>query len=118
MTQPGYAHRITFLLDTRVSLESLVLNRLHRLPEIRREEWLRGLLILGFRTECQGIRYQQSMTASTHAEPRIQTTFSHWLSQAATEKPEVITADQAPVACLTDEVAHSKPFAALSKVIG
>jgi hypothetical protein len=118
MTQPGYAHRITFLLDTRVSLESLVLNRLHRLPEIRREEWLRGLLILGFRMECQAIKTQQSETATPHAEPRCQTTFSHWLTQGATEKPEIIPVDQTPVACLTGDIAHSKPFAALSKVIG
>ncbi len=118
MTQPGYAHRITFLLDTRVSLESLVLNRLHRLPEIRREEWLRGLLILGFRMECQGIKNQQSETATPQAESRCQTTFSHWLTHGATEKPKVIPVDPAPVACPVDEVAHSKPFAALGKVIG
>jgi hypothetical protein len=62
MTQPGSAHRITVLLDTRVSLESLVLNRLRCLPETRRDEWLRGLLMLGFRRECQAINHEQSNT--------------------------------------------------------
>ena len=115
MTQPGYAHRITFLLDTRVSLESLVLNRLHRLPEIRREEWLRGLMILGFRMECQATKYQQSDPVAINAESRCQTTFSHWLIQG---KPEATQVDPAPVEYQPEEVAHSKPFSALSRVIG
>lgn len=118
MTQPGYAHRITFLLDTRVSLESLVLNRLHRLPEIRREEWLRGLVVLGFRMECQAIKYQQSNTGAINAESRSQTTCSHWLTQGKPGKPEATQVDPAPVEYPPDEVAHSKPFSALSRVIG
>ena len=118
MTQPGCAHRITFLLDTRVSLESLVLNRLHRLPEIRREEWLRGLVVLGFRMECQAIKYQQSNTAATNAESRCQMTFSHWLTQGKPGEPEATQVDLAPVEYQPDEVAHSKPFSALSRVIG
>lgn len=118
MTQPGYAHRITFLLDTRVSLESLVLNRLHRLPEIRREEWLRGLVVLGFRMEGQAIKYQQSNTAAINAGSQCQTTFSHWLIQGKQGKPEAAQVDPAPVEYPPDEVAHSKPFSALSRVIG
>jgi hypothetical protein len=118
MTQPGYAHRITFLLDTRVSLESLVLNRLHRLPEIRRDEWLRGLVVLGFRMECQAIKYQQSNTGAINAESRSQSTFSHWLIQGKSEKSEAVQVDSARVAYQPDEVAHSKPFSALSRVIG
>ena len=118
MTQPGYAHRITFLLDTRVSLESLVLNRLHRLPEIRREEWLRGLVVLGFRMECQATKYQQSNTAATNAESRYQTTCSHWLTQGKPGKPEATPVDPAPVEYQPDKAVHSKPFSTLSKVIG
>ena len=118
MTQPGYAHRITFLLDTRVSLESLVLNRLHRLPEIRREDWLRGLMILGFRMECQAIKCQQSNTAAFNAGSQYQTTFSHWLTQGKPGKPEAAQVDPAPVEYPPDEVAHSKPFSELSRVIG
>ena len=118
MTPTGYAHRITFLLDTRVSLESLVLNRLHRLPEIRREEWLRGLVVLGFRMECQATKHQQSDTVAFNAGSQRQTTFSHWLSQGKSEKSEVVQVDSTPVACQPDEAAHSKPFSALSRVIG
>ena len=116
--QAGSSHRIAFLLDARVSLESLVLNRLHRLPDIRREEWLRGLLMLGFRTECQGISYQQSNINSAHAESRLQTTFSHWLTQGAMEKTELTPVEQMPVEHVLSERICSKPFAALSKVIG
>jgi len=113
MTQSGSSHRITFSLDTRVSLESLVLNRLHRLPDIRREEWLRGLLMLGFRTECQTINHQQSKITSAHGGSRLQTTFSHWLTQGTMEKLE-----PAPVEHVLSGRTCSKPFAALSKVIG
>lgn len=118
MMQSGSSHRITFFLDTRVSLESLVLNRLHRLPGIRREEWLRGLLILGFRAECQAISYQQSNITSAHPTSRLQTTFSHWLTQGTREKPEPTPVEQMPVEHVSSERRCSKPFAALSKVIG
>jgi len=118
MTQPGYAHRITFLLDTRVSLESLVLNRLHRLPEIRGEEWLRGLVVLGFRMECQATKYQQSNTVVFNAGSQCQTTFSHWLIQGKSEKSEAVPVNSARVAYQPDEVVHNKPFSALSRVIG
>ena len=118
MMHSGSSHRITFFLDTRVSLESLVLNRLHRLPDIRREEWLRGLLMLGFRTECQMINHQQSKITSAHAESRLQTTFSHWLTQGTMEKPEPTPVEKMPVEHVLSERTCSKPFAALSKVIG
>ena len=118
MMQTGSSHRITFLLDARISLESLVLNRLHRLPDIRREEWLRGLLMLGFRTECQTISYQQSKITGAHAASRLQTTFSHWLTQGTMEKPEPTPVEQMPVEHVLSERICSKPFAALSKVIG
>jgi hypothetical protein len=55
-------------LDARVPLESMVLNRLHILPRTRRDEWLRRLLILGFRSECQSLKSTQS---SQSAKPRL-----------------------------------------------
>ena len=118
MMQSGSSHRITFFLDTRVSLESLVLNRLHRLPDIRREEWLRCLLMLGFRTECQTISYQQSNITSAHPTSRLQTTFSHWLAQGTMAKPESIPVEQMPVEPVLSGRTCTKPFAALNKVIG
>ena len=41
--------RVVLQLDPRVTFESLILNRLERIPEGRRQEWLRGLLVQGFR---------------------------------------------------------------------
>lgn len=118
--------RIVFELDPRVALEALVLNRLERIPPARRQEWLRGLLVQGFRQECQTLRVARD-------EPRQQATrpqpgqgrashqpgspFAAWLvkstpSSAAPTPP--IT-----VAAKTSGKGHqAKPFAGLRKVIG
>ena len=118
MTQPGSAHRIILSLDTRVALESLVLNRLQRLPKTRREEWLRGLLIGGFRLECQTIKDQPSAATPVSDGARLQTTFSQWLTQGPTRKQTKDLDVQLPVEHGPNEPGHSKPFAALRKVIG
>ncbi|NIB44064.1 hypothetical protein HBA55_30975 [Pseudomaricurvus alkylphenolicus] len=54
-------------LDARVPLESMVLNRLQNLPRARRDEWLRRLLILGFRSECHSLK---SSITSERSAPR------------------------------------------------
>ena len=43
--------RVVLQLDTRIALEAIILNRLERIPKARRQEWLRGLLVQGFRQE-------------------------------------------------------------------
>ena len=48
--------RVALQLDTRIALEAIILNRLQRIPANRRQEWLRGLLVQGFRQECQALR--------------------------------------------------------------
>ena len=53
-TKPGM--RVALQLDTRIALEAIILNRLQRIPANRRQEWLRGLLVQGFRQECQALR--------------------------------------------------------------
>jgi hypothetical protein len=50
--------RLNIILDTRIPLEAMILNRLQRLPQQRRNDWLRGLLLTGFNTECQVIKSQ------------------------------------------------------------
>ena len=52
----GHEHRLSIVLDTRVALEALLVNALHKSPVARRQEWLRRVLIQGFRAECQGVR--------------------------------------------------------------
>ena len=118
MTQPGSAHRIILSLDTRVALESLVLNRLQRLPNRRREEWLRGLLIGGFRLECQTIKDQPSVAIPVIDGARLETTYSQWLTQGPAQKPPKNPNVQAPIEYAPNAPGQSKPFAALRKVIG
>ena len=107
-TKPGT--RVAFQLDTRIALEAIILNRLQRIPESRRQEWLRGLLVQGFRQECQVLRG----TADERQEP---------VAMAFASKPEdamkysSVNPVVAPIALPAGSGAD-KPFAALGKVIG
>ena len=107
-TKPGT--RVAFQLDTRIALEAIILNRLQRIPESRRQEWLRGLLVQGFRQECQALRG----TADERQKP---------VAMAFAYKPEdaMKTSSVNPVVAPITPPAGSgadKPFAALGKVIG
>lgn len=62
--------QLVISLDTRIPLEAMVLQRLRRLPNSRQNEWLRQLLLVGFRSECQAIRSEQALPA--HAIPMSQ----------------------------------------------
>ena len=62
--------QLVISLDTRIPLEAMVLQRLRRLPNSRQNEWLRQLLLVGFRSECQAIRSEQALPA--HAMPMSQ----------------------------------------------
>ena len=114
MAKVNPRHRIVLQLDERIALEAIILNRLERLPAVRRQEWLRGLLVQGFRSECQTLR-----GAPDDAQRRSATAFKNRMvgeSQKSGSHPEPKPAvvkvgpSQANVA--------SKPFAALGKVIG
>jgi len=50
------AGRIALHLDFAVAFEALLLNRLEQMPAGRREEWLRGLLVRGFLSECESLK--------------------------------------------------------------
>lgn len=58
MTAPSRAakRRMSLTLDVAMPFDALILTRLLGLPTARRQEWLRGLLILGFQTECRLLR--------------------------------------------------------------
>jgi len=118
--------RVVLQLDPRVAFEALVLNRLERIPEARRQEWLRGLLVQGFRQECQGLKLAQEdagartlpsaagQGASTRQRPSA---FAAWLVDAVTPPPRSIDA-VSNAADQTVPVDRAKPFAGLRKVIG
>ncbi|MEL0585492.1 MAG: hypothetical protein AAES65_11530 [Candidatus Thiodiazotropha sp. (ex. Lucinoma kazani)] len=105
-SKPG--ERVAIQLDSRIALEAIILYRLHGMPNARRQEWLRGLLVQGFRQECQDLRgmSEERRLSSTMAyAPRLASVAK------ATPREEIPVPPQA--------VAPSdKPFAALRKVIG
>lgn len=114
MVKPKPGQRVVLHLDLRITLEAVILNRLACLPRSRRQEWLRGLLVEGFRAECQVLRGAQG------EERRSPTrTFANWLTRDV-QKPDRSPTPEHIVAEVT--AAHtkpaSKPFANLGRVIG
>ena len=107
--QPG--HRVVLNLDPRVAWEAILLNGLERIPTARRQEWLRGLLVQGFRSECLALR-----GAGEKKAQRSNAMFTQWLAGEAT-RLVAVKADR-----LTPSVSRAtpgrKPFAALSRVMG
>jgi len=109
--KPG--RRIVVHLDSRIALEAIILNRLERLPTTRRQEWLRGLLVQGFRSECLALR-----GVPERRERGATTAFTQWLTG---ELQRSVTSKTEPPSVqprLPQANADGKPFAALGKVIG
>lgn len=114
MAKTKPAHRVVLQLDPRVALEAIILNRLERIPTTRRQEWLRGLLVQGFRAECQALRGvpddakgRPTMAFKTRMTGELPKTVSLRAPEAAVVRGKPAQANAA-----------SKPFAALGKVIG
>ncbi|MCP4129157.1 MAG: hypothetical protein GY753_19190 [Gammaproteobacteria bacterium] len=110
-TKPG--HRLVVHLDPRIALEAIIMNRLERIPTTRRQEWLRGLLVQGFRSECLALR-----GVPEKREPGSVTEFTQWL---AGKSPRSVTLKAPPSSLQTRSAqakADGKPFAVLGKVIG
>ncbi|WP_029134153.1 hypothetical protein [Sedimenticola selenatireducens] len=118
--------RIALELDPRVALEALVLNRLERIPPARRQEWLRGLLVQGFRHECQTLRVIRDEPHSQSTGPQQgqgrasnqpSSPFAAWLVKSA--PPSGTPTTPIAMAAETGVKGHqAKPFAGLRKVIG
>ncbi|MCP4283829.1 MAG: hypothetical protein GY792_05190 [Gammaproteobacteria bacterium] len=107
------APRITLQLDNRIALEAIILNRIERVPARRRQEWLRGLLVEGFRAECRLLRTTAAERENSHPMD-----FSCWLavdSQGNPQHSPPVALSAAPTADLTT---NGKPFAGLDRVIG
>ena len=117
MAKANNRNRVVLQLDPRIALEAIILTRLDRIPKTRRQEWLRGLLVQGFRIECQ---VQKEASVATRSEGGMR--FSDWLTadskrQATLPKPK---REQKATVPLETPATHSvtKPFAQLSGVIG
>lgn len=126
MAKAAGGKRVVLQLDPRVAFEALILNRLERIPEGRRQEWLRGLLVQGFRYECQTLRVAQDEIDPLQMErpqgqgvstSKPRSAFAAWLaepvsrSDTATKTNPVMVEEHRPDS-------QGKPFAGLRKVIG
>ena len=111
MAKRGPGTRVAVQLDDRIALEAIILNRLRRVPENRRQEWLRGLLVQGFRQECrtlQGTAVEERSLPVMAFSPRPEGAMRGSLVNPVTNpKLPQPTAGSA-----------GKPFAVLGKVIG
>jgi hypothetical protein len=111
MTKRQSGEHVVVKLNNRVALEAILLNRLHRLPTNRRQEWLRGLLVQGFRQECQALR-----KLSNGDEPgpvmRFAPNFHNERNREMAQSEVKAVVRKWPVHTI------DKPFAALGKVIG
>ena len=111
MANTATGTRISIQLDPRMALEAILLSRLQLMPTKRRQEWLRGLLLQGFREECQALRgHSEGRGTSTLMSyvPRLHSRMNH--SQPEQEVCSMKLPTTTPSA--------NKPFAALGKVIG
>ena len=114
MAKTKPAHRVVLQLDPRIALEAIILNRLERIPTTRRQEWLRGLLVQGFRTECQALR---GVPDDAKGHPTI--AFKTRMTGEAPKTISLRVPEPAVVKGKSSQVhAASKPFATLGKVIG
>jgi len=103
--------RVVLQLDTRIALEAIILNRLERIPKARRQEWLRGLLVQGFRQECQALR-------GTKDERQKSPAMTFASRPEGAMKYSSVNLVVAPFVPPPAGGGADKPFAALGKVIG
>ena len=114
MAKASAGQRINLLLDPRVALEAIILNRLERLPVSRRSEWLRGLLVQGFRDECRTLREASNETAH-HPDGMGTKAITGAMKKSFHPAASSPTAQSSSLA-MGDTA--GKPFASLGKVIG
>ena len=116
--------RLNITLDKRIPLEAMILNRLQRLPQRRRKDWLRGLLLTGFNTECQVIKAQAPPIPQQDDADRR---FLHWRMPATRSGARSSKSDtslgsgdqQRAEKAQSSPITHcEKPFAQLRSVIG
>ena len=114
------SQRIALKLDLSIAFEALILNRLMRVPESRRKEWLRGLLVQGFQSECRALRKLQRAGQPGAEVPwnknvaahRSVSASNHQSSKPRSRTTPDLGADKAPITSNTVSLAE------LRKVIG
>lgn len=108
-------------LDRRIPLEAVVLQRLSRLPTARQHEWLRQLLLGGFRSECQLLKAGLPETPGSlwfrPVEPQLGVATpvaGTSLPPSEKDSTAIPTATSVPATAATSV----KPFSHLQHVIG
>ena len=110
MPNRGPGTRVAVQLDDRIALEAIILSRLRRVPENRRQEWLRGLLVQGFRQECRTL---QETAVAKRPPPVMAFSSRPEGGRGSSNNPVVNPKLPQPTAG-----SAGKPFAVLGKVIG
>lgn len=121
--------QICILLDTRIPLEAMVLQRLYRLPKDRQSEWLRQLVLTAFRSECQVLKSEPPLSARASLRrppdlnsPRSGKRASDQTSQQASKTVASPSNDslthRMDRSCSTSVADPAKPFTHLRRVIG
>jgi len=121
-TAAPISQRIVLNLDVAIVFEALILNRLAQLPNSHREEWLRGLLVQGFKSECGALRVvQRDQQSSSNAPLGKQNAAAHQSISAGSHQtpiPKQITPQAKHAAIKTQHSNDRVSMATLRKVIG
>jgi hypothetical protein len=126
---PNALQQISVLLDTRIPLEAMVLQRLYRLPKDRQSEWLRQLVLTAFRSECQVLKSEPTLSARaslkrpldlSHAKPGQRESD---MARQQTSKTVASPSNDSLTHCMdrscsTSVADPAKPFTHLRRVIG
>ncbi len=114
--------RITLQLNVAFVFEALILKRLRRFPKTRGHEWLRSLLVEGFKRECRQIRKVQRTDQMDRDASLSQMATNHPEDSAAEPRsPKTQTKADPETRAAALQVPHSNgtvSFAMLRKVIG
>lgn len=110
--------QLLITLDSGVAFEALILNRWSRMPEGRREEWLRRLLVQGFQAECGALNAIESR--GNRSESRPQASAPETAPRPELVEPRQDTSPAEPIDELPGGTAEPPEltFADLRKVIG
>ena len=121
--------QICILLDTRIPLEAMVLQRLYRLPKDRQSEWLRQLVLTAFRSECQVLKSEPPLSARAPLRrppelngpqpgKRASGQTSQQASKTSASPSNGSLTHRMDRSCSTSIVDPAKPFTHLRRVIG
>ncbi len=114
--------RIDLQLNVAFVFEALILKRLRRLPKTRSHEWLRSLLVEGFKRECRAIRKvqrtdQMDRDAALSQDAAIYPGVSAAESRSPMPHPKADPETRSGAIHVTHST-DTVSFAALRKVIG